>query len=225
MRKWRVGTLSMAVTLILLGIGLLTNLGKEGEAALFFLDWWPLVFILLGGELLLQLFLSRKDDPPVRYDVFSILFVGLICTGGLVLALLTSTGVMAELREAIGGTERSVDLPEFRETIGSEVKKIVVVSNNSNLRIKRGEAGEVYLFGTYRQQLVQGKPMAEVNKADFAAIRKSGSTLYVEVKNLPHSRGFNTTYQEASATLIVPPTIAVEVEGSYREDDQAVKLP
>ncbi|MBC8079925.1 MAG: hypothetical protein H7X86_06245 [Gorillibacterium sp.] len=225
MRKWRVGTLSMSVTLIALGIGLLIRLGKGSETTLFFLDWWPLVFILLGGELLLQLILSGQKDSPIRYDVFSILFVGLICSGGLILALLTSTGIMTEVREAIGGTERSVSLPEFRETVGSETKKIVVTSHQSNLVIRREDAGEMFLFGTYRQQLNEGKPVVEVNKADFAAIRKSGSTLYVEVKALPLNHGIHTEYQETSATLVVPSTIAVEINGPYQTDDQSEKLP
>lgn len=225
MKKWRVGTLSMGITLIMLGISLLFSLSKGSDAVLDMLNWWPVVLVLLGAELLVHMSLSRKDDPPLRYDIFSILFVGLLCAGGLLFAALSSTGIMAEVKSAVGGMEQSVTLPELRQPIPAGVKAIAVHSGNSQLQIKQGDANEVYLFGTYRQHRVEGQSAIDITQEDFIAITRSGSTLYIDVKEPPQSSGVYKPYETAPVTLVVPASIPVEIAGIYNNNELPEQLP
>ncbi|UNK20579.1 hypothetical protein MNQ98_11430 [Paenibacillus sp. N3/727] len=100
-RQWRVGTLSMGVSLLLLGLLVLTSQLKGTEIFDSALKWWPIVFVLLGIEIVGYTLFFRKGDY-VKYDVFSILLIGLLTFGCIVMAALTSTGLMDQIRREIG---------------------------------------------------------------------------------------------------------------------------
>jgi hypothetical protein len=57
----------MGLTLIMIGTGLLGAMCNGAVTADFLLKWWPVVFILLGGEILVYLFLSKQEQPVIRY--------------------------------------------------------------------------------------------------------------------------------------------------------------
>ena len=78
MRTWRVGTISMGLTLILLGIFLVLSQLLNWKPAYAMTGWWPIIFIVLGIEILIYLFLAKQENPAVKYDVFSIFFVGFL---------------------------------------------------------------------------------------------------------------------------------------------------
>lgn len=98
MRTWRVGTISMGVSLVGLGMILLISQIANMNMTTILLSWWPLLFIILGVEILFYIYFSRKESSFVKYDILSILFVGLLGTTGIVLILLTSSGIMDQVR-------------------------------------------------------------------------------------------------------------------------------
>lgn len=75
MRQWRVGTLSMGVLLI--GVGVLLLIGRlNGVASItWILKWWPIILILLGLEILGYAYFSKQESPKIMYDGFSIFIV------------------------------------------------------------------------------------------------------------------------------------------------------
>jgi len=78
MKRWRIGSLSMGLTLIASGILMLTSLIAKVDALKILLTFWPVILITLGAEILLHLFVRRDDDTRLRYDVFSIIFIGFL---------------------------------------------------------------------------------------------------------------------------------------------------
>lgn len=70
MRKWRVGSISMGLSLIALGVTLFLSQLYNWEVTTFILSWIPILLIILGIEILIYLLLSKQEQPIVRYDVF-----------------------------------------------------------------------------------------------------------------------------------------------------------
>lgn len=61
----------MGLSLVLLG-GFLFASQVQGFAVFdTLIAWWPLILVVLGAEVLVYVFLSGKDSPVVKYDVFS----------------------------------------------------------------------------------------------------------------------------------------------------------
>jgi hypothetical protein len=95
MRQWRVGTISMGILLIVVGsICLLSNFTGSYIMIKTLLNWWPVVLILLGIEVLIYSLFLKEDSPRIRFDGFSIFIIMLIlflcCTAYVFQGLINS---------------------------------------------------------------------------------------------------------------------------------------
>lgn len=113
MRKWRVGTFSMGVLLILVGVLLLLGELKGISAVKLIFTWWPVVLIILGIEVLVHIYFSGEENPRVRYDGFSIFIIILI-----IMITLFAYGVRFAMQ----------NVPELRDLLGNIVLTGVPVS-------------------------------------------------------------------------------------------------
>ncbi|WP_127586776.1 exosporium protein E [Paenibacillus koleovorans] len=225
-RQWRVGTFSMAFSLILVGVILLLTEWTGTQATESLLLWWPIVFVLLGLEILLYTFL-RREQAVIKYDVFSILFVGLLGMVCLALVGLTSTGVMQEIRFAVGAVESTVDLPAVKQDIPSSVNRIVVRNESGYsrpLRVESSPARELNLFGQYRLTAKTGMDVPRLDQTDVLSTRTVDQTLYVTLKRPPESQSFVQRYSDMALTLVLPKEMQVEFSGGYYPQmDEAAK--
>lgn len=215
MNRWRVGTFSMGMTLLLAGAALFASQWQGIEAFDMLMAWWPIALILLGLELIAYLIVGGREKSIVHYDLFSVLFVGILGLGCLAFTFLTSTGVMGEVRQAVASVEHSAPLPETTQAVPAEVSRIVVLTEGIAPRIDQSDLRELHLFGYYRfaagpKEASALKPSAET-KAD---IRVIGGTMYVKVPALPRKIGFRSVYPEANVTIVVPKDVPVELRGS-----------
>ena len=78
MNRWRIGSISMGLILVASGVLMLVSLITKVDVLDAILTFWPVVMICLGLEVLLYLFIKKGDDTKIRYDVLSILFIGVI---------------------------------------------------------------------------------------------------------------------------------------------------
>src|SRR4051812_33308619 len=92
--SWRVGTFSMGGSLLLLGIFLLLSQLIGIDFAHMLISWWPIIFVVLGLEILLYLFFAKRDNPVLRYDFLSIFFVGIIGMMGIGFTFLSTSGLL-----------------------------------------------------------------------------------------------------------------------------------
>ncbi len=84
MRKWRVGTISMGILLVATGILLLLSEINDISGAMLILRWWPIILIILGIEVLAFIFLSKEEQPKIKFDglsIFLTIFIVLVSTG------------------------------------------------------------------------------------------------------------------------------------------------
>ncbi|UQZ84468.1 hypothetical protein SK3146_03714 [Paenibacillus konkukensis] len=214
MKKWRVGTLSMGISLILLGCILFASQWKGLEAFDTFITWWPLILVLLGLEIIVYLSFSRKEESRIHYDMMSLFFVGMLCVGCLGFTLLTSVGLVGEVRSMLGATEETRDLPPVKEALGDSVKKVVVQSADSRIKIDKSSVRELQVFGTFRERLKAGETSHPLQKEQVVSVHTAGETMYVQIKPLPTEQGLNSYYPWMTVTVVLPQDVQVELRGA-----------
>lgn len=184
-RTWRVGSLSMGITLILMGTAFAVSLWQETEAYELLLWVAPVVFILLGLELLLYLKMSGNKDTIVRYDWISVMFVGMVGAASLVLALLMSTGVFDELRNGLQMTQRMAYVETEGVPIPAEVKKVVIQATDG-VTWNETETREARLMGQIRYW--SKDPISSINE-DIWRTETIGDTMFIVVGIVPRRDG------------------------------------
>ncbi|UFJ39161.1 hypothetical protein LOK74_13895 [Brevibacillus humidisoli] len=220
MKQWRVGTVSMGVSMICLGVVLFLTQVKGVELLNSLLSWWPIIVILLGLEILLYSIFARKENLAIKYDVVSILLVGFLGTVCIGMTLLTSFGLVAEVRHALSAVERTYPLPSFSQQLPPEVERIVVQAQGLPITLDSGDDRQVRIFGSYRTTTIGDGESAEWQAADFSSIETVGHTMYVTLHQLPEKHGLYSYSPRTEITLVLPQQVPVEVRG----DDHDIQL-
>ncbi len=116
---------------------LLTIFSYKGTEVLDSLTaWWPVLLIILGVEILLYLLLSKKEQSFIKYDIFSIFFIGVLGSVGIAFYCLLSTGLLDEVRHSIHTTRQTSNIPSGQLNIPESIKKIVVDAGQYPLTIE-----------------------------------------------------------------------------------------
>ncbi len=213
MTKWRVGSVSMGVSLMLLGVLLFFSQTGATMLVNLLLTWWPSVVILLGIEILLYVFLSRSEKVIVHYDMVSIFFVGLIGSLCIMLAVLSSVGILSELRQGIGSVELTKSLAELKQAVPKEVKQIVVQTADQYVTVQGANQRDVNIFGTYRLSSMIPESVQKDLEQEYASIRTIGETMYITLNEMPDKRGMNHFTPVANVTLVLPQDVKVDLRG------------
>ncbi len=215
MRTWRVGSFSMGASLLLLGVFLLlSQVFKWGDPAIAFLSWWPIIFIVLGVEIIVYQVRSKKEKTTIQYDFISIIFIAILGTCGLVMAMLSASGLLELAGNVAKAETRTANLPTYEEASLNGVDRIVVDAGTFPLTVESTEAKSVSLFGTYRTETIGDKNSIE-NVSDYVLAEKKGDTLFIKLKELPHQRFINS-YHDADATMLIPADKELEFKGNDR---------
>ena len=184
-RIWRVGSLSMGITLMLMGTALAVSIWQDAEAYELLLWVAPIVFILLGAELLIHLKLSGSRHTQLRYDWMSVFFVGCIGIASLLLALLMSTGLFDQLKDITQTTQRTAIVNADKIAVPAEIKKIVIQAVDP-VTIEESNMREAQLLGQIRYW--SAKPNTTINE-DIMQTKVVGTTMYFIIGSMDRRDG------------------------------------
>jgi hypothetical protein len=215
MRKWRVGNVSMGLSLVLLGVLLFISQIKGTKMFEPFLVWWPIILVVLGIEIIFYLFLSKQESPIVKYDFISILFVGILGTIGIGFTILTSTGLLTELQSFVGAEDKSINLPAIEEELPDTIERIVLETSGQEVRIEGSDVNQINIFGTYRATVNSKSNPPIADKDDYALTKVVGDTMYVTIKAPSRHSGPFSTYMTIEPTVVVPDSVRLEVRGEH----------
>lgn len=207
----------MGLSLILVGISLLLSTWSHMTALDILLKWWPVVFILLGLEIVTFIALKGKEQSVIHYDIFSILFVGILCCMCVGFALAASSGLTREIQNVLGSEDRTYDIPAIEQPVPAAVTRIVVQSNRSMPKIDKIDAREMHIFGSYRIRQSRDEENEVLQADDVASIRTIDHTMYISIKELPRRIGINDFTTSATLTMAFPQDVAVELRGANNE--------
>ncbi|NEU31761.1 hypothetical protein GN156_13400 [bacterium LRH843] len=217
MRTWRVGTISMGAALLFLGIFLLLSQILHWDSAYILASWWPVLLIIIGGEILIYLLLSRQEKPYLKYDFLSIILVGIIGTVGIGFTVLQATGILDEVNIFLKSEVKTIDIPAYDEQVNDDVTRIVVETGNHPLTIESSTDNQVSIFGTYRAPDTKGEPSIK-DSSDYLFTKVKGDTLYITFKDLPERNELVHSHMTTlQATLVVPSSKSLEVSGNYNQ--------
>lgn len=78
MQGRRVGTLTLGIILIIIGIAYLLSNIYNLEISVQILKWWPITFIMIGIEVLIYNHKALKENCSIRFDGISLFLIILI---------------------------------------------------------------------------------------------------------------------------------------------------
>lgn len=214
MRRWRVGTLSLGVLMIVVGVVMLAAQFKQVAVLDMLLTWWPLILVLIGGEILWHVYTSKEQEPKVKYDVFSIFIIIIMLFSGIGMYALTATGVVEGISWMVQSSVMPVEVPSQRIELDESVKRVVVSAPRERMEIKKTSSPEVVIFG---QATVNA---ADTEEAKFLVERcrvvthREGDTLFVQFPSNSWPGEFKPSIREVRHTLLLPSDVDVEVSGS-----------
>jgi hypothetical protein len=207
----------MGLSLVLLGVFLFLSQINGTQMWEPFMVWWPFILIVLGIEIIAYLFLSKQENPILKYDFVSILFIGVLGTMAIGFTVLISTGIMDEFQSVTRSEEKTFDLPAVEEKLTSDIIKIVIEAGNQPLKIEASSSNELHIFGTYRTMMDMKNQPPIVESSDYMMTNAVGNTLYVHIKEPGFKTGPFSNRTNIEATVIIPQHIQLEVRGdSYQ---------
>lgn len=220
-RQWRVGSFSMALVLILLGVALLGWRRDPTAVPRLVLNWWPLALVLLGLEVLLAGYFGRQEVPRIKYDFPAIILVFLAGCVSLGLYGLTASGLADRLTRVLAVTSFTVELPEARLAVPEGVRKIVIQGHGGgwqNLQIRAGRSGgQVAFFGLARVAAASEEAREQAGKAGLHTYQ-AGDTLFLQLGEVPSFRNWGPASYITTSTLVLPGDVEMEVTGRSGSD-------
>lgn len=208
MRQWRVGTFSMGLLLLCTGIGLLYAQFQPAAVVSGTTKWWPVIFIVLGVEVLLQSYLKKDEESRIKYDIFSIFIIFIIVMTGLGLEVASNAGLNELIRENITAQHYYLQ-NDHQIVIDKDVKKVVIETDGApQLRIRIGSGNSLQCITKAEvktQTEAQGRQLLQ--ERTLINTRKDGDTLYMNLGCRMSDKLHSLTY-----SLILPAQLAVELD-------------
>ncbi|MGE5392002.1 MAG: hypothetical protein ACM3PE_13170 [Deltaproteobacteria bacterium] len=183
MRQWRVGTLSMGLLLVGSGIGLLYAQFNKLAVVDLAMKWWPLIFILLGVEVLVQYYFRKDIDNKIKYDVFSIFIILIIVVTGVVIQTTSELGLSAYLQSEIRAQNFELTSPTTKVD-ASKARSIVIHAESApHLVVRDSSAKEISIYGRGNIR-AESREMAVKQLAEGVQVssRQEGDILYVDLE-------------------------------------------
>lgn len=207
-RVWKIGTYSMGITLIGIGLAFAASLWQAVTAYELLLWLAPIIFIVLGLELMIIHAPRFSRKYKIEYNWLSLFFVGCVGVGALILAAVLSTGVLDEVNEAFNIKDRSIYIEESAELSDQSIEKVVIRSQLGYEVRQQPGINEISLLGT-----VQYEARDPVKLADQQLLKTKqvGNVLYIFIQNLEYeSNHFASSYVRSQLVLNLPDHLEVE---------------
>ncbi|TCO71045.1 hypothetical protein [Marinisporobacter balticus] len=207
MERRRVGTLSMAVLLIICGvIMLITQLNKQPVLDIV-LKGWPLILFLLGGEILWYCYKAKDENVKIKYDLFSIFIICIILIFHLSVYGLIQLDLVSKLDKMISSQDFVLKTPVEEFTFNDNIQKIIIDAANFNhLTIRTNEENKITAYGTAQITSDTKETAEKLLNSKNMVTHQSGNTLYISLNRFSSDHGYLREY-----TLIIPSAKKVEI--------------
>ncbi|MEN6461922.1 MAG: hypothetical protein ABFC94_11210 [Syntrophomonas sp.] len=208
MRQWRVGTLSGGLLLIFTGSALLYAQFNKLAVIDTTLKWWPVLFILLGVEVLVHSYLRQQDNNQIKYDILSIIIILFIVLTGVGIQSFRELGLAEKIRTEISSQVFNIQDSQ-QIPLDAAIQKVVLETGGSQISIHSTNGNSIVARSSL-QVRAQSQNQARnfVKSSQSFSQDREGNILYIH---------FNSGYGSRSLmgcdySLIIPTNVAVEME-------------
>jgi hypothetical protein len=177
------------------------------------LTWWPLILVLIGGEILIHVYAAKEPEPKIKYDAFSIFIIMVIVFFSIGVYSLTATGVLERVTWMVESSIIPVEVPDDRIVIDEGIERLVVSAPRGKLNIKKSSNPEVVIFGEAFVNAAdrdEAKSLVEQNRV---VTHREGDTLFVQFLSNTWSGDFKPSIREIRHTILLPSDRNVEISG------------
>lgn len=181
MKKWRIGTTAMGLSLIFFGVGLFVHQFNPDLAYRLVMSCLPFAFFALGVEMLLAQYLARKTEAGYAYDFLSMVFVFLLGLLGLGLYSLQASGFLGQFAAAAFARPQAVEYR--RELVPRGRVKEVILESAADWRYPvrvwdaDGERITVIVRGFTREKEADGEFLAPA-----VVVEEVGEAVYLRLR-------------------------------------------
>jgi hypothetical protein len=213
MKKLRVGTLSLGILLVVMGFVILLAQINQYDIVEQILTWWPVILILIGAEILWQVYTSKEEEPAVKYDTFSMFIIAVLVLFSLGACTLSSAGIMDVAAQALSSADFNLEIPLQVVKTGDNIEEIIINIPGEMINIEKGSDDAVVLFGTASVNAVDRQAAENTVKQTKLVSREEGNKLYVTVVPMPRPTGMKTGANQGKYMLL-PSNKKVRIESS-----------
>ena len=211
MKSKRVGTISMAIILIAMGVIMFISQINQVSAIDMAFKLWPLALVLLGTEILWAKYRSSDETTIIKYDIFSIFIVFTILMVNIGMYGITETGIMKIIKSRIVEEQYNFELPNEEFVIDESVDKIIVEGFRNHISIRTTESNKIIARGS----MIINSDSEENAKAIFdknlVNIEKIDNIVYIKYK-------YSNDYNLSDLSLQLPGDKKVEIKGGNQLD-------
>ena len=204
----RVGVITLAVSLIVLGGAWLAQNLTSYPVMSQLTRWWPVLLILLGLEYLWRHY-RYGPEMPVRWSIGSLLLVFLIC-GGLATAAWVPSTPFGHMRDLINSLEphsfdQSFDIGPIG---GFPGKKVRVENGMGRVRVMPSPDEQLHIRGSISYRGLEARDNFNPPDEPSEIATTRGDTLVIRVDSSQTGYGVaNVNYE-----IELPPGLDLEVE-------------
>ena len=214
MRRWRVGTVSIGILLIVLGVVMLAAQLKQKAILDMLLTWWPLVLVLIGGEILDYVYTAKEPEPRIKYDAFSMFLVFVILFCSICAYAITASGAVERFTRMADSRVMELEIPVQGMTVDGAIRRIVVFASGGKLDIKKSSTAEAVSFGQAAIYAADRQEAEDLLKQIQTGIHREGDTLFIQYLSPAWQGNYKPYVSTLRHTLLLPAGIDVEISGS-----------
>lgn len=210
-RQWRVGTISMGLTLVAMGALLLA--GKLNLSLLRTL--WPLVLIVLGLEMVLFNLVANLRGGRVRftYDGLSIFLVLLLLLVSSGLVALETSGLLDLAHRAFRVSQHYCQGEKKTIPLEAGCRRVELKIAEGDTVLRAYDGSEISLSIVYEGYFISGEEADEYARGQAARVERVGDALSISVP-APSRTLLPNTQVRQEVTVLVPRSVNLEFEQS-----------
>ena len=213
-RQWRVGTFSMGIALIALGLFLIFARVYELPVMWYVVKWWPLLLVLLGLEMVVYNLLANAQKSALRftYDIFSIFLVAVFLCFSAAFYFVETAGVIAMAQKFLLSAPQVVEAEKIAYPVSDHLQALSLEVESGTLNLRAYDGDNIKVSVIYKGHFLS-REEAEAFAADqYIKQELLGDTLSLRLfKPAVAHHFFNHPAPEQEVTVFIPEGIDVEV--------------
>jgi len=214
-RQWRVGTLSMGITLIALGLLLIFIRVYELPLMWHLMKWWPLLIIVIGLEMVVYTSLVNVRRGAVRftYDFFSIILVVGFLSLSAGFYFVEASGVLQVAQRYLLANPHVVERDTLNYPVNDGVQRLALETESERITLIAYDGEEVRVAAVYKGTFISREEAENFADAQLVKQEQLGDTIYLKTYSPYYARHpvINHPMPEQEITVFVPGHIDVDI--------------